>query len=228
MANNIKSKPDSKSDGAVERWQRQLLPAMRGSLVILTSFFLVITLLQYFQLYGDIRQQPSGVNETLAIFEKSLPESQRTSIEYLDWRVRVMLEVDAMRLRHQHINASQLMRAWTRYTGFLVGMVLALVGAFFILGKLAEPPSQVSGEMPGVKFTVASNSPGIILTVLGCCLMFVTLYLHTDFTVEDRPVYLTTITSDVAKIRILPPPEILKEQEVDSTKTEDGFPPPPK
>lgn len=188
---------------------------------------LVTTLIQYYQLYGDIRQQSSSVTETLATLEKNLPESERTTIEYLNWRVRVMLEVDALRLRHQHINASQLMRAWTRYTGFLIGMVLTLVGAFFILGRLAESASQVSGEALGMKFAVVSSSPGIILAVLGSCLMLVTLYLHTDFTVEDRPVYLTTSISDIAKTRILQNLDTLRKQPVDSSKTDDGFPPPP-
>ena len=228
MADNIKSEQGARPDHEIERWRRRLLPVMRGALVFLTCFFLVTTLFQYYQLYGDIRQQPSNVTETMAILAKHLPESQRTSIEYMDWSVRVMLEADAMRLRHQHVNASQLMRAWTRYTGFLIGLVLAFVGAFFILGRLAEPASQVSVEASGVKGSVNSNSPGIILAVLGCCLMFVTLYLHTDFTVEDRPVYLNRSMGSVVTASALPPPDTLEKQAVNSSKHDDGFPPPPK
>lgn len=228
MADNIDSGPDKSMKRSLVRWQGQLLPLMRGALVFLTCFFLVTTLLQYYQLYGDIRQQPSTVAQTLAALEKGLPESRRSSIEYLNWRVRVMLEVNAMQLRHQHINAAQLMRTWTRYTGFLVGMVLALMGAFFILGRLTDMPSQISGEMTGVKVAVATSSPGIIMTVLGCCLMFLTLYSHTDFTVEDRPVYLRPVIQAIGSTPVSTHPQVLDEECVDTAVTDERFPTLPK
>lgn len=58
MAHNAMSELGTSPGRVVEQWQRRLLPAMRGSLVLLTFFFFVTRLFQYYQLYGDIRQQP--------------------------------------------------------------------------------------------------------------------------------------------------------------------------
>jgi hypothetical protein len=102
----------------------------------------------------------------------------------------VTLEQDAMQLRYRNVNAVLLLRTWTRNMGFLVGMVLALVGAFFILGKLKVDPTEVSGEGAGFKVAVASSSPGIVLALLGTALMAITLVVKFDFEVGDKPVYI--------------------------------------
>jgi hypothetical protein len=126
----------------------------------------------------------------LEALEKTIPHAQRAHVDFLQWKTLVLLEQDAMNMRYQQINATLLLRTWTRYTGFLVGMVLALVGAFFILGRLREETSQLSGESGGFKFALVTSSPGVILAVLGTILMVVTLVVKFDFEVQDRPVYL--------------------------------------
>lgn len=130
--------------------------------------------------------------------DNSLPQAERANFEFLKWKTLVLLEQDAMSMRHQHINASLLMRTWTRYTGFLVGMVLALAGAFFILGRLREETSQLSGESGGLKFALVTSSPGVILAVLGSILMVAALFIKIDWEVQDRPVYLLNSSSAIA------------------------------
>ncbi len=152
--------------------------------------FFVASLVQYHLLYQDLRSGGPSIQGALETVEKNLPESQRTKFDYIQWKTLVVLEQEVIRMRYQQINATLLLRTWTRYTGFLVGMVLALVGAFFILGRLREEASQLSGESGGFKVMLTSSSPGIILAVLGTILMIVTLAVKFDFEVNDRPVYL--------------------------------------
>ena len=181
---------DLQSDLAGERWRNRLLPVMRGGLVVMAAFFFAASLVQYHLLYRDLRGMGPRTQVALEALENTIPQTQRTSVDFLQWKTLVLLEQDAMTMRYQQINATLLLRTWTRYTGFLVGMVLALVGAFFILGRLREETSQLSGESGGFKFALATSSPGVILAVLGTILMVVTLVVKFDFSVQDRPVYL--------------------------------------
>jgi hypothetical protein len=181
---------DLRDDPAGERWRNRLLPVMRGGLVVLAAFFFAASLVQYHLLYRDLRGMGPRTQVALEALEKTIPQAQRTNVDFLQWKTLVLLEQDAMHMRYQQINATLLLRTWTRYTGFLVGMVLALVGAFFILGRLREETSQLSGESGGFKFALVTSSPGVILAVLGTILMVVTLVVKFDFEVQDRPVYL--------------------------------------
>jgi hypothetical protein len=62
-----------------------------------------------------------------------------------------------------HQAAAQLMAGlWTRYLGFITGMILALVGASFVLGKLREPAQKIDGKFPMIDFSIRTASPGII------------------------------------------------------------------
>jgi hypothetical protein len=49
--------------------------------------------------------------------------------------VAAVLEADALQRRYHQANANMLARVWTRQLGFITGMLLALVGAAFILGR---------------------------------------------------------------------------------------------
>ncbi len=142
--------PGLREDRAGERWRNKLLPAMRGALVLMGVFFFAASLVQYHLLYQDLRGMGPRSQAAFQALDNSLPQAERANFEFLKWKTLVLLEQDAMSMRHQHINASLLMRTWTRYTGFLVGMVLALAGAFFILGRLREETNQLSGEAGGL------------------------------------------------------------------------------
>lgn len=163
---------------------------MRGSLIGMALFFFAASLFQYQQLYRDVQQHSPQTLVQLERLEQRLSPAQFDNLAYLRWKTMVTLEQDAMQMRYQNVNAALLLRTWTRYMGFLVGMVLAFAGAFFILGKLKEDPTQASGEGGGFKFSVASSSPGIVLATLGTALMAMTLLVKFDFEVADKPIYI--------------------------------------
>jgi len=217
---------EQSSQSFSERWQLRLLSLMRSALVLMALFFFVASLYQYQQLYRDVQQHSPSAVAQLDRLEQRLAPAQRDSLDYVRWKTMVTLEQDAMQMRYQQINASLLLRTWTRYTGFLVGMVLALVGAFFILGKLKEDQSQVSGEGGGFKFAVASSSPGIVLATLGTVLMAITLIVKFDFEVSDKPVYILPygLASFSAPAS---PPELKEGGALVPTPGPDDFPKPP-
>ncbi|MGA7878803.1 MAG: hypothetical protein WCA08_24300, partial [Desulfoferrobacter sp.] len=105
-------------DQGVERWQFRMLPAMRGALVLMAAFFFVASMLQYRQLYEDVRQQNTTTKNLLETMEKGLPANELARSEYIRWKTMVSLEQDVMRMRYQQVNSILLLRTWTRYTGF--------------------------------------------------------------------------------------------------------------
>lgn len=222
---------DPSTDRAEERWRNKLLPVMRGGLVALAVFFFAASLVQYHLLYRDLRGMDLRTNVALDALEKTIPQSEWTTLDYLQWKTLVLLEQDAMHMRYRQINATLLLRTWTRYTGFLVGMVLSLVGAFFILGRLREETSQLSGESGAFKFALVTSSPGVILAVLGTILMVVTLIVKFDFQVQDRPVYLPLhLMKGQAGINdsfSLPPPGSFPSDEEGRPIGDDDLPKPP-
>ena len=181
--------PESPQDLAAERWRLRMLPAMRGSLVAMALFFFLATLVQYHLLYQDLRQGATLQRDAVAMLD-SLGQEDKQPQSIVEWKTLVLLEQEVLRMRYQQINATLLLRTWTRQTGFLVGMVLAITGAFFILGRLKEEQSEVSGESAGMKVMLTTSSPGIVLAMLGTILMLVTLTVKFDYQVDDRPVYL--------------------------------------
>jgi hypothetical protein len=73
--------------------------------------------------------------------------------------------------------------------GFTTGMMLAIVGAAYILGKLQEAQTELKQESELFKISLVTTSPGIVLAVLGCILMSITLLMPFDIDIRDAPVY---------------------------------------
>jgi Trk-type K+ transport system membrane component len=173
------------------QWQRKLLPLMVTVLLGLTGIFVVTSYLE-FQDFKRRLEAPNQSNEWKIILapSRSLQEDQSTAFQYTKWRALVLLERESLHQRYNHSNTIILARMWTRYLGFLTGMILAIVGAVFILGKLKETESQLGAEANSIKFSITSSSPGLILSTLGTILILTTLIIKTDATVSDGNIYL--------------------------------------
>jgi len=223
---NDRKRDESRDDPVAERWRNRLLPVMRGGLIVMAALFFAASLVQYHLLYRDLRAMGPKTRAAFEALENAIPQTQKESVDFMQWKTLVLLEQDAMAMRYQQINATLLLRTWTRYTGFLVGMVLALVGAFFILGRLREETSRLSGESGGFKFALVTSSPGVILAVLGTLLMVVTLVVKFDFAVQDRPVYLPLHLMK-GQVNGLPAPGAFPQGEKGKPVGEDDFPKPP-
>ena len=172
------------------RWQRRLLPFAVAAISLMTLFFFATSLLQIDRLGKAISyKQSPAVEASLAAYERR-PGIVAPDLAYMQWKTRVLLEREALSHRYAQVNATLMLRAWTRHLGFLTGMILAMVGAVFILAKLREGETTLSGEGAGAKAALATSSPGIVLAVLGTVLMVVTLTANFEFSTTDVPVYI--------------------------------------
>lgn len=176
----------------VGRWQKRLLPVMNGMLTGLTIFFLLASFVQLFYLHKRIENFPIlDINPAMKIMETGqLNTTDR--LDYARWKALVILEGHALDRRYHQANMLLMSRIWKSYLGFVTGMIMAMVGAAFILGKLRETETTLNAEGGEFKFSITTASPGLILSTLGTILMLTTIIRHSDIEVKDSALYTWT------------------------------------
>jgi hypothetical protein len=168
-------------------WQGRLLPFMVGSLIVLAIFFLATTL----WLFVDLERRLDYTAPDLISLIQNLPASGDVAAdrEYAQWYARVVLEKTALEQRFSMQKIVVKARMWTRFMGFLTGMILCFCGCVFVLGKLREP-LEASGEGSGVKVFLRTSSPGVFLAFAGTVLISLSLSLPASVASTDASVYL--------------------------------------
>ncbi len=172
-------------------WQDKLLPLMSGLLLLLSAFFIVATFVQALQMQQHIKASATEIDPTVAeTLRPNVVLGQSNELEYARMQTAALLEGHAIHRRYQQASLVLMSRVWIIYLGFVTGMILALVGASFILGKIREPVSQLGADSAAWKFSISSSSPGLILAVLGTVLMVTTMMIRADIDVDDAALYL--------------------------------------
>jgi hypothetical protein len=162
---------------------------MLGGLAILMLLFFIGTFWNYADLRSRLTQQEPDV---VVAMEKLRATSPTPA--YQDWYMRMVLEEHAMRSRHRQNSAVVESRVWTRFMGFVTGMVMVMAGCIFILGRLdtAFDGGIKGGGYEGV---LKTNSPGIVLAVAGTVLIGIALTVPVQIEVTDKPVYIADLTA---------------------------------
>jgi uncharacterized membrane protein len=180
-------------DPELAKWQRTLLPVMTLFVTALAVMFFVFstnalrgvgTFVQgeHGELRDEIRQL---INQSRA--EKTPDEVIRQGL--------LILEADALDRRYHQASALLMSRIWAKHLAFMTGMIMAFLGAIFILGKLSESSSQVEGGSSQWKVSITSASPGIILAFFGTTLVALSIIVQGSVDVKDVPVYLRAVTT---------------------------------
>jgi hypothetical protein len=190
-------------------WQRLLLPVMSTVVLGLTIVFVVLSTFQLGRLQEYIQQEPTLTVDQLGLSAQKGSIDNATAFSYDQFRTLTALELHVIQRRHHQANLLVMSRTWTRYMGFLTGMILALIGATFVLGKLQEAETKLEGSAANNKFAIQSSSPGLVLAVLGTVLMCITLVGNVSLQGTDQSVYLPewVAASDTAK-HATPAPDV--------------------
>ncbi len=167
-------------------WQRKLLPLMAAVLILAAIFFAVMSVFELREFYDEVAHEPLDLAMHFTEMEQGAPADTLNHPDYVRFRVLALLEAEALQRRYHQANATMLGRIWTRQIGFITGMLLALVGAAFILGRLQEAPTTFELASDQLKGALATSSPGIVLAVLGTGLMALTIWI--PFGVETRDI----------------------------------------
>jgi hypothetical protein len=171
-------------------WQRLLLPLMSTVVIGLTIVFVALSTVQLGRLQKFIQEEPTLSMESLGLTPANAPDDAVAAFTYAQFRTLTALELHVIQRRHHQANLLVMSRTWTRYMGFLTGMILALIGATFVLGKLQESETRTEGAVGATKFAIQSSSPGLVLAVLGTLLMSITLVSNVSLQGSDQSVYL--------------------------------------
>jgi len=176
------------------RWQERLLPLMSGMLTALTVFFFLVTFLQISYLHWSIFRSPP-VQFDAASSQALLVSTNRFDDLYRSrqFEVRAAMERYIVEKRYHQVSVQLMSGLWLRYLGFITGMILAMVGASFILGKLRVSEQVLEGKSSELSLSLRTTSPGIVLAVLGVILMFATLMDRDSYNVTDSNIYLSVL-----------------------------------
>ena len=192
-----------------DAWQRRLLPFMIGSIIFMGIFFFVISLINFYYLYGHVQHTDLVLDPIFKEYEsKAVEKNEHISRDYWMWKTLVSMEQDVVKRRYHQANTAVLARIWTRYLGFVTGMILSLVGAVFILGKLREPPTKLEADTSALKMSLYTSSPGIVLAVLGTVIMSIALAIPFEIETWDKATYVIP----GASMQHLPPPANFSEE----------------
>lgn len=174
-------------------WQRRMLPFMTVFLVAMAAVFFCFSGALLYQVTSFIDAQPGQDIRSTIQGEIAKPVAADLTSEDIVDHSLLLLEADALNKRYREANALLLSRIWSRQLAFITGMVLAFVGAVFILGKLSESSSHISGGASGWKVGISSASPGIILSFFGTVLLVSALFLQSTLDVTDGPAYVSVL-----------------------------------
>ena len=188
------------------RWQRHLLPLMIFTVIVALFAFLALSLYQAWVVRESINAAPQ-LDLRPILDSVNCSDSSKTSvrIQCPEWKVAALLEQHTISRRYHQANIAMLVRISVKYLGFLTGMLMSIVGAVFVLGRLTEASSRLATQGPFGKFTIATVSPGLILAVLGTVLMITTVMVNPPTEVNDVSVY-------------LPPPAVTPSTSPNSTR----------
>ena len=175
-------------DADLKRWQARMGPFMTAAVVFTALFFAIATIWKF----GDIEarlMKPPAESAVSAWSTTIAPRDFGEQMRLETTRASYNLERELVARRYEQGNLAFVSRLWTRFMGFVTGMILALVGAAFVLGKLETDRSELGAAASGMSVTMRSTSPGLVLAVLGTLLMGLSIALPVTVSVTDGAVY---------------------------------------
>jgi hypothetical protein len=69
--------------------------------------------------------------------------------------------------------------------GFLVGMILALLGCVIVVRRIRQMPVEASGNVSGGKVSLITASPGVLLVLMGTAIILATVLRSEEVYVND-------------------------------------------
>jgi len=173
---------ETRASRALDRWQAKLRAWIQYLMTILVFIFLAHSAWQINRIMRHLDQAP--------ILQLGEMPDLKAPFDSRMLYCLASLESYTVQQRYHQANVALLSRTWTKYLGFITGMILAVIGASFILGKLKEDKVELSSKLEAWQISLISTSPGLVMVVLGSILMMTAILEHQKILVEDRPLYL--------------------------------------
>jgi len=190
----LKVVAQAKHDPDLVRWQRALLPVMTVFVISLAVAFFVLSQRTLSGVGAFVEGEHGELRDQIkAVITQARPAGTVETADDMIRRGLLLLEADALDRRYHQASALLMSRIWAKHLAFMTGMIMAFIGAIFILGKLSESPTAVSGEGAQWKMAITSSSPGILLAFFGTKLVGTSIVIHESIDVHDGPTYLQSV-----------------------------------
>jgi len=190
MASSPQPAPSQSESAEDLKWQERLLPMMTRMVEWLAVFFFCASFAQLVYLHWKISKSPAlDIRESISLLSATASTPQNV-MAVAKLKALIALEANGLEQQFHQANVLLMSRIWTSYLGFVTGMILSLVGASFVLGKLREATSELTLKTAPTDLSFRSASPGQILAVLGTILMLTTIVTNHRIDVTHRAVYL--------------------------------------
>jgi len=184
---------ETQKEANLRKWQEGLKPWMILMPTGLVGVFIFLATLRAndFEKY-IYRGDESIIDKVLPVPDHvTIDSTIGTKMDYIKLYTYTRMEEHSINLRYNQAAVSIMSGIYTKYLGFFTGMILAIVGAVFIISKLREDSSELDATVQEkLKLRLVSSSPGVIFGVLGTALMIITVIKKTEVGVKDMPLYL--------------------------------------
>ena len=165
------------------------------------AVFVVFATVEFFDTSTMVEAQPAQAAQTASADPWTEPGQKPSSFaEEMQYRTSVAayrLELQSLAEVHKEASAAFVVRLATRFVGFLTGMILALVGAMFVVGKLQEQPTQLDSKAEAWSVSFSSSSPGLVLAALGTVIMGLAMTVPVSGEMREAAVYFPLETTIV-------------------------------
>ena len=202
------------------KWQNRLLPWLIAAPSALVLIFVYLATQQVNHFNEAINVKERSVTESLVPTKDSAAIKKLSGdLDYIRWMTLVKMEEAGINKRYHQGGLLLLSRIFIKYLGFLTGMIIAIVGAVFIIGKLSEDQSKIEGTVgEKIRFSILSSSPGIIFGILGTVLMVSSIWQHNEVSIQEQPMYLNPNTIAVTRTGTATKPNVnpVKIEQLDS------------
>ncbi|MES2797603.1 MAG: hypothetical protein V4683_16670 [Bacteroidota bacterium] len=187
------SKLTERESERIQKWQNKIVLWLIGmpTLLILLFVYMASKQVDNFNKALEVKSDTTLNSIILPLLKQN--NGQESNEKLIKWVVLTKLEQESINRRYNQGGLLLMSRIFVKYLGFFTGMILTILGAVFIVGKLSENTTNMEGSISETaKFKLISSSPGIIFGVLGTILMLSTILKHNDIEVQDSPLYLNS------------------------------------
>jgi hypothetical protein len=182
-------------DKIISKWREASFLKMLIVVVLLTLLCFMGSSAQIYYIHTQIeKEHKPDIKGALSQLENVNGATISEKFQHARWKTLAALEANDIENEYHQANIFLLSRLWISYLGAITGMILALVGATFIITKLSEPPvAYDKGEdKPSavLRASMVSVSPGLILALIGTTLILTSLFVNYPMTFSTSSKYI--------------------------------------
>jgi len=175
-------------DEQFQKLYNRIVPVVIIIPVFFLILFIVVSMLQLRDINSRIEE---GQSQAVKEMVSRMPGKDTLSEGYKQFLTLASLEEESLGERYRQGHYSLVSRSFKQYLGFFTGIIMVIVGSLFVLLKLREKIDSTASRGEGWKFSLVTNSPGVVFGIVGAVLISIASTTNDKISVRDSGLYLT-------------------------------------